>query len=65
MNVFALKVDSNILHAQAFGTWLYLQFGEYGLFFGTGCPVGVRLVWAGLIPRIRLVRHGMRRKRVA
>lgn len=51
------KLENNILHAQAFGTWLYLQVGEYGLFLGRKCRRGLRIAWNGRYPRFALVRH--------
>lgn len=49
---FAFKADGNVLHAQAFGCWLYVQIGSTGLFFGTHCRRGLRLVWTRRLPSL-------------
>jgi hypothetical protein len=50
---FRLKLDTNILHAQAFGCWLYVQIGSWGLFCGSHCKRGLRIVWRTWRPRVR------------
>lgn len=54
---FGFKFDDNVLNAQAFGTWLYIQVGSYGLFFGSCMPFGLRAVWTRWLPGIRGRRH--------
>jgi hypothetical protein len=49
---FAFTFKDNVLHAQAFGCWGYIQIGEYGLFLGQCCPWGFRFVWDGWTPRV-------------
>lgn len=53
---FAFKADGNVLYAQAFGCWLYVQVGSLGLFFGSHCRRGLRFVWNRPVPKIRLCR---------
>jgi hypothetical protein len=58
MNPFAFKFEDNVLYSQAFGTWLYIQVGEYALFLGRGMRRGLRVEWRSFSPRFRVARHG-------
>ena len=54
------QYDNNVLHAQAYGCWLYIQVYSYALFFGSHCPRGVRFVWKTWkhwFPRLCVVKH--------
>lgn len=43
MRIFKITLDTNVLYAQAFGCWLYVQLGCWGLFCGRHMPWGIRV----------------------
>jgi len=47
----------NVLHAQAYGCWLYCQFGEHAYYFGARMPVGLRVEWHDGVRRVSFRRH--------
>lgn len=53
MKPFRIKIDTNVLHANAWGCWAYIQLGSTGIFLGSHMPWGVRFVWNRRWPRIR------------
>lgn len=57
VNPLYLRFRSNVLTAQAYGAWLYVQLGDYDALIGAGMPFGIRIVWRGLIPKIEIRRH--------
>lgn len=56
MKPLRLHVKTNVLHAQAWGCWAYIQLGSVGVFLGSHMRRGVRFVWNRPLPRIRMAR---------
>ena len=47
------KFQRNVLHAQGFGHWLYIQLGSWAFRFGSHCNCGARLVWNRALPKLQ------------